>query len=39
MGVIVIGTVAEPSDQPGNDPGEDLQVLEAMWREKLGDVY
>jgi hypothetical protein len=29
----------EPSDQPGNDPGEDLRVLEAMWREKLGELY
>jgi hypothetical protein len=25
----------KPSDEPGNDPSEDLAVLEAMWREKL----
>ena len=29
----------EPSDQPGNDPDEDLRVLEAMWREKVGEQY
>lgn len=26
----------KPSDEPASDPSEDLAVLEAMWREKLG---
>jgi hypothetical protein len=25
----------KPSEEPGNDPAEDLRVLEVMWREKL----
>lgn len=25
----------EPSDKPGYDPGEDLEVLESLWLEKL----
>lgn len=36
--LVVLDTL-EPSDQPGYDPAEDLRVLEAMWREKVGDVY
>ncbi|HEX3580928.1 MAG TPA: GIY-YIG nuclease family protein [Thermoanaerobaculia bacterium] len=29
----------KPSDEKTSDPSDDLAVLEAMWREKLGELY
>ncbi|HEX8392254.1 MAG TPA: GIY-YIG nuclease family protein [Longimicrobium sp.] len=31
----VLDTLTPPEDQPGYDPAADLEVLEAMWRERL----
>lgn len=32
----ILDTLEPPSDDPGYDPAEDLKVLEALWRERLG---